>query len=199
MNMLTDDNDNAIHNADFFDIDAALKNMESIDLDDPSFYLEQPVFDRRAFNPNIPVNKINSDLANFKNKFTVAHINARSLCNSIEELRHIVYKCKFDAIAITETWLSKNSPKNRFSLNNYTIFRLDRENKRGGGVLWYVRDHYKAKKIKIPPSEAIPEMLWIEVIAGGKKIALGCLYRAPKIPYGVFANLYQPLLSIYTK
>ena len=199
MNMLTDDNDNAIHNADFFDIDAALKNMESIDLDDPSFYLEQPVFDRRAFNPNIPVNKINSDLANFKNKFTVAHINARSLCNSIEELRHIVYKCKFDAIAITETWLSKNSPKNRFSLNNYTIFRLDRENKRGGGVLWYVRDHYKAKKIKIPPSEAIPEMLWIEVIVGGKKIALGCLYRAPKIPYGVFANLYQPLLSIYTK
>ena len=145
------------------------------------------------------MNKINSDLAKFKNNFTVAHINARSLCKNIEELRHIVYKCKFDAIAITETWLTKNSPKNRFILNNYKIFRLDRQNKRGGGVLWYVRDHYKARKIQIPSTDAIPEMLWIEVQAGGKKIALGCLYRAPKIPYGVFANLYNPLMTIYTK
>ena len=170
MNSFTDNNDGAIHDANFFDIDTALKDMESINLDDPSFYLEQPVFDRGDFNHNIPVNKINSDLANFKNNFTVAHINARSLCKNIEELRHIVYKCKFDAIAITETWLTKNSPKNRFLLNNYTIFRVDRQNKRGGGVLWYVRDHYKARKIQIPPTEAIPEMLWIEVLAGGKKL-----------------------------
>ena len=168
MIILTDEN--AIHDANIFDIDAALKDMESIDLDDPSFYLEQPVLERGAFDPNIPVNKINSDLAKFKNNFTVAHINARSLCKNIEELRHIVYKCKFDAIAITETWLTKNSPKNRFILNNYTIFRLDRQNKRGGGVLWYVRDHYKARKIQIPSTDAIPEMLWIEVQVGVKKL-----------------------------
>ena len=28
---------------------------------------------------------------------------------------------------------------------------------------------------------------------------MGCLYKAPKIPYGVFANLYDSLLTIYTK
>ena len=42
-------------------------------------------------------------------------------------------------------------------------------------------------------------MLWIEVFTGGKKLALGCLYKPPKIPYGVFANLYDSLMAIYVK
>ena len=168
-------------------------------MDDPSYYLEEPIFDRGFFNPNIPVNKINSDLANFKNNFTVAHINARSLCKNIEELREIIDKTSFDAVAISETWLTQHSPRSRFLLNGFTIFRNDRKNKRGGGVLWYIRDHYHAKLIKTPTSLAIPEMLWIEVTSAGKKIALGCLYKAPKIPYGVFANLYDCLLSIYVQ
>ena len=182
-----------------YDIDDALRQIETVNLEDPSFFLEEPTFDRGFFNPSIPVNKINSDLANFKNKFTVAHINARSLCKNIEELREIIYKTNFDAVAISETWLTQHSPRSRFLLNNYSIFRNDRQNKRGGGVLWYIRDHYRAKLIKTPTSLAIPEMLWIEVTSAGKKIALGCLYKAPKIPYRVFANLYDCLLSIYAQ
>ena len=182
-----------------FNIDNSLRELQTVNLDDPSFYLEQPEFERGDFNPYIPVNKINSDLCNFKNKFTVAHINARSLCKNIEELREVVYKCKFDAVAVSETWLTKHSPKNRFLLNNYTVFREDRKNKRGGGVLWYIRDHYRAKRIKLPPAQAIPEMLWIQVSVAGKQIALGCLYKPPNIPYGVFANLYDSLLTIYTQ
>ena len=42
-------------------------------------------------------------------------------------------------------------------------------------------------------------MLWVEVATAGKKLALGCLYRPPKLPYGVFANLYENLMSIYVK
>ena len=163
------------------------------------FDLDEPNFDRGTFTPCTPINTINSDLRKYFNRFTIAHINARSLCKSIEELREIIYKTNFDAIAISETWLTKNSPHHRFELDNYTVFRSDRKDKRGGGVLWYIRDHYKAKVIKTFSSGVTPEMLWIEVSAAGKKLALGCLYRPPKLPYGVFANLYESLMSIYVK
>ena len=94
------------------------------------FDLEEPVFDRGNFNPFTPVNKINADLAKYKNKFTIAHINARSLNKNIEELREIIYKTNFDAVAISETWLTKNTPRGRFELNNFSIFR--KENKMVG-------------------------------------------------------------------
>ena len=183
-------------NDDIYDI---LGEIETLNLNDPIFDLEQPNFDRGIFNPSTPVNKMNRDLMNYKNKFTIAHINARSLNKNIEELREIIYKTSFDAIAISETWLTKNTPHDRFELNNFSVFRNDRKTSRGGGILWYIRDHYVTKVIKTPCSQSLPEMLWVEVATAGKKIALGCLYKPPKIPYGVFANLYENLISIYSK
>ena len=170
--------------------------LETIDLSNPSFDLDTPDFDRVNVSSRTPVNKINKDLGKFRNKFLIAHINSRSLNKNIEELREIIYNTNFDAVAISETWLTKNTPKDRFELDNYSIIRNDRKNKRGGGVCWYVRDHYVAKVIKTPCSKEVPEMLWVEVATGGKKLVLGCLYKPPKIPYGVFANLYDCLISL---
>ena len=62
------------------------------------------------------MNKINSDLANFKNKFTIAHINSRSLNKNIEELREKNYKTNFDAVAISETGLTKKHSTESFCL-----------------------------------------------------------------------------------
>ena len=73
------------------EIDDILAEIETLDLNDPSFYLDPPEFNRGNFNPNTPVNKINKDLMNYKNKFTITHINARSLNKNIEELREIIY------------------------------------------------------------------------------------------------------------
>ena len=95
--------------------------------------------------------------------------------------------------------MTKNCPYDRFVLENFSVFRNDRKNKRGGGVLWYVRDHYKTKVIKTFSSAEVPEMLWVEVSTSGKKLALGCLYKPPNLPYGVFANLYDSLMPIYVK
>ena len=181
---------------DFVD---GLMDIETIDLNDPMFDLDEPNFDRGTFNPCTPAQTINNDLSKYHNRFTVAHVNARSLVKSIEELREIIYKTNFDAIAISETWLTKKSPHHRFDLDNYTVFRNDRKTNRGGGVLWYIRNHYKAKVIKTFSTAEVPEMIWVEVSTAGKKLALGCLYRPPKLPYGLFANLYDSLMSIYVK
>ena len=121
------------------------------------------------------------------------------MSKNIVELRPIVSLTNFDAVAISESWLTKNTPIDRYQIDNFTLFRKDRVNKRGGGVALYIRDHYKAKVIKTSCSNEIPEMIWVEVTAGNKQLAIGCLYKAPKIPCGVFVNLYECLIQIYAK
>ena len=86
------------------EMDDILRNIETIDLNDPMFDLDEPNFERGTFIPCTPINTINNDLSKYFNRFTIAHINARSLCKSIEELRHIIYKTNFDAVAISD-WL----------------------------------------------------------------------------------------------
>ena len=108
-------------------------------------------------------------------------------------------KTNFDVIAVSETWLSKNPPKDRFTLDNFHIFRQDRKNERGGVCAFFVRNHYQVKVIKTKCDKEIPEMLWLEINVGHKKVAVGVLYKAPKIPYKVFVNLYESVVAIYAK
>ena len=173
--------------------------MNAIDFSDPRFDLEPTEIIRINFNPNTPVNTINRDLNKYGNKFIIGHINARSLNKNIVELREIISRTNFDAFAISESWLTKNTPIDRYQINNFNIFRKDRSNKRGGGVAIYIRDHYKAKIIQTPCNKEIPEMIWVEVAAGNNKLAIGCLYKAPKIPCSVFVNSYDCLIQIYAK
>ena len=115
------------------------------------------------------------------------------------ELKEIVRKTKFDVISISESWLTQNTPKDRFHIEGFKIFRNDRKNKRGGGVCVYVRDYYDCKKIRIPDLPENPETLWVEVSVKNKKIAVGTLYKAPKIPCRVFQDAYESLMHIFTK
>ena len=166
---------------------------------DPRFELEHIEIPRDNFDPSTPAEIINRNLHKYHNYFTVGHLNARSLNKNIVELKEIVRKTKFDAISISESWLTQKTPKDRFHIEGFKIFRNDRKNKRGGGVCLYVREHYDCKKIRIPNLPENPETLWVEVSVKNKKIAIGTLYKAPKIPCRVFQEAYESLMHIYTK
>ena len=96
--------------------------------------------------------------------FIIGHLNARSLNKNIIELKAILDDTDVDAVSISESWLRSRTPKDRFEINGYKIFRNDRKNKRGGGVCLYVRDEYQCKRIKIPNTPQSPETLWVEVL-----------------------------------
>ena len=168
-------------------------------LNDPSYDLELTEIAFKNGNFETPVKQINKDLFKFKNKFKAAQINARSLPKNIVELREVIVKTHFDTVAVSETRLTKHTPSDRSNIHNFNLFRSDRKNKRGGGVAIFLRNHYNAKVIKTPCDKEIPEMLWLEVTIAKKKVALGVLYKPPKIPYSVFINLYECLVGIYAK
>ena len=80
--------------------------------------------------------------------FKVAHLNIRSVVKKIDQLRLLLHDSKIDLFTLSETWLKPHLQSNIISLPGFTSLRLDRTvkgkgrktNKRGGGLLMYVRN-----------------------------------------------------------
>ena len=87
---------------------------------------------KNDFDPVTPINIIKNNTEKCKSNFIIAHLNARSLNKNIVELKKIIENADFDAVSISESWLRSRTPKDRFFINGYNIFRTDRRNKRGG-------------------------------------------------------------------
>lgn len=72
--------------------------------------------------------------------FTCFHLNIRSLRNKEDQLGILLksFNFKFDLIFLTETWLTSECdiPKHE----NYCSFSKSRDNRKGGGLLMYVKD-----------------------------------------------------------
>lgn len=173
--------------------------LRDTNFDDPFYDLELMEIPKYNFNPKTPIEKINGDLDKFAKKFTVGHLNSRSLNKNFIEFKYVLDNTNFDAFAVSETWLTKNTPKSRYFLDNFNVFRADRANKRGGGLCLYVRNNYSCKKISIPNCNHLAEMLWVEITTKKNKIAVGVFYKPPKIPYACFEKVFDSLLYIYSK
>ena len=174
--------------------------LRRIELDDPAYDLELVNISKLNFDPVSPASTMNKNLEKFKDKFIFGHINARSLNKNHIELKQVLDKTYYDAFAVSESWLTKNTPKDRFMVDDFNILRSDRKNKRGGGVCLFLRKQYtKFRVIKIPNVCEMPEMLWVEVVVGQCKIAIGTLYKPPKIPCVAFRQAYDSLIYIYSK
>ena len=65
--------------------------------------------------------------------------NANRLYNKVDELFCLVNREHLDLISITETWLSADVPDSVHHLPSFVIFRKDRPDRLGGGVLCYAR------------------------------------------------------------
>jgi Endonuclease-reverse transcriptase len=107
--------------------------------------------------------------------------NARSIVNKLDDLMLIANKEDPDVIGIAETWLHKDIGNGEINLEGYTFFRRDREScikTRGGGVLLYVRNCYKATEVN-DANDSKSESIWIKVIGqGNNNIHIGICYRA---------------------
>ena len=79
--------------------------------------------------------RANSMHVNFK----IGHLNIWSLKNREHSIliRELVMENDFDIFTISETWLNKTVTDVEVEFPGYTIQRLDREKKLGGGVAYF--------------------------------------------------------------
>uniref|UniRef100_A0A803JAV9 Reverse transcriptase domain-containing protein n=1 Tax=Xenopus tropicalis TaxID=8364 RepID=A0A803JAV9_XENTR len=115
--------------------------------------------------------------------------NARSLSGKLGELQAIACIENYDLIGITETWWDDKCDW-AANLNGYTLFRRDREIKKGGGVCLYVKSDLKPCNKDITNENV--ESLWVEISVGlkvTKKMIIGVCYKPPRIDEGDEAQL----------
>lgn len=76
------------------------------------------------------------------------HLNIRSLIPKNDQIHHLLYESNLDFLCLSETWLYENSPVDMLNVCGYKMYRRDRIDGRGGGVLFYVKDSIRCDQIQ---------------------------------------------------
>ncbi len=127
----------------------------------------------------------------------VAYMNARSITAHIDSIRFLIINYKYDIVLVSETWINSNTPKDLYSINDYTFFHVDREQGRGGGVGAYIKNNLAATIINIDVDPSLNEQLWLRVRVAGKLTAVGVIYRPPSVSYKHLETLFPTLEHLY--
>ena len=152
---------------------------------------------------NNPINDLNIKNIVLKsafkeNCFNFIHINPGSLKPHLGELRLIVQNTAVHAIAVSETWFSEKTNNNLVAINDFSLFRHDRLNKRGGGVAIYLRNGIKSRIIGKSHANAKVEFLFLEIDnRSGTKLCFGVVYNPPSNP--LTTTLKNILSSVSSK
>jgi hypothetical protein len=114
-------------------------------------------------------------------------LNARSVCNKLTNLYHLLYSSSLDIVFITETWLYDGFPNGLLDpLDKYRIERLDRTDTRGGGVCILISKNVDFSRI---PNASPVELLCIDILIETKKYRFITIYRPPKYGPPWVANM----------
>ena len=123
--------------------------------------------------------------------------NAQSIRNKINQFQALISTEKPDIIGITETWIHTDTRdfEGEYNMSGYKMFKKDRLDIEGGGVLLYVRDYLDPIDSKL---ETIHEMIGIVLNKPHSKLHIYLLYRPPKQTAEIDEALYGSL-SNYIK
>jgi len=106
-------------------------------------------------------------------------VNARSVCNKLNELNHLLVTNVIDILFITETWLN-DSYKSSLLVDPtcYSVLRKDRPTD-GGGVCAIIKSGIDFLAIEIPKEFENLELLAFDVLGVHTKYRFIVVYRAP--------------------
>ena len=114
---------------------------------------------------------------------SIIHFNSRSLNSNLSKIKHCLRQLdkKFTIIAITETWLSKET-SNMVDIEGYEMFFLNRTQSKGGGVALCIDISCKSKYASKMTFalDNIMECITVEIeMEKSKNILISCVYRKP--------------------
>ena len=121
----------------------------------------------------------------------MAHLNIRSLKNRSHsiQVKNLVSENDFDILTLSETWLNGSVDNSEISIPGYTIKRLDRQNKTGGGVCVFIKGIYKVRQLSKLSSISSGRFhhIWLSIQINKYKSFIVCTaYRPPDCPLDCF-------------
>ena len=111
--------------------------------------------------------------------YKLLFFNARSLCNKIHLFNSYVNQIDPDFIVVTETWAHSLLSDSVFAIKGYHLFRKDRFDRRGGGVIIYVRSSFQAI-LSDQLFQIEQDVLFCKVRVDQTSVLLGAIYRPPR-------------------
>lgn len=107
----------------------------------------------------------------------IAHLNAQSLNNKMDEFRQLFTTSGLDIICVSETWFHFSVSDGIYQLPGFNLFRADRETN-AGGVCIYIKNGLKCNVKLTSDNTSQIEFLFLEMITEDKnKILIGAVYR----------------------
>lgn len=108
--------------------------------------------------------------------------NARSLCNKLPDLHHLLYNDNFDVICVTESWLNHKFPSSLLDpLHKYNIQRTDRVESKGGGVCVFIAKRLNYAEFNV--SAKVPnngfDIVIFDILNRKLKYRFFVVYRRP--------------------
>ena len=172
---------------------------DEFDFSDSMFELKETIFEALDGTFHTVADQINCKLKLFDNLLKLAHINARSIPKHLHEIIKILQETAIDILGVSETFISKQTPDHICKIPGYNFVHFDRDHQSRGGVGIYLNENFEYKTIKLPVKLVQPEMVFIEVLVGKIKIAVGVIYKSPLIPYSIYAAIHENLVSVTSR
>ena len=73
--------------------------------------------------------------------------NVCHIGNKVDELQGVAEMNNASIAVVTESWLTSETPSSSISIGEYNIYRKDRNNRQGGGVVVYVKNYLRSKRL----------------------------------------------------
>ena len=84
-------------------------------------------------------------------------------------------------IGITESWVNKYIVDVELAPTGYVMFRKDRQERRGGGVILYIKESIRAYEITLKSEADCEEAIWCNIVTKNTTLTIGVVYRRPNI------------------
>jgi len=98
----------------------------------------------------------------------------------MDELRGVIAMEDFDIIGITESWANAEDLPDLFDIKGFDLVRCDRPNRKGDGVLLYVRSDLTSIELNFKCDTQGIDTVWIRLTnVDGSHLVLGNVYRPP--------------------
>ena len=109
------------------------------------------------------------------------YANVRSLVPKIDVLRIHAIDNNPSVIFLTETWAHDQLPDSYFSISGYVLYRCDRSERKGGGVMIYIKEDISSGCCKTMSCTEFDAISCYFIDKSNSKIGLACIYRPPSI------------------
>ena len=118
---------------------------------------------------------------NHPRNLIITHYNVNSIRHKFYELNQLLHREYVDVFAVAETKLDLSFNDGQFYIENYKLYRQDR-NAKGGGILVYIKNDIPHRVLKDFSGvyEGI-DYLTFECITKSRKWYVSYLYRPPNI------------------